>query len=399
MSETIWIALPTGKRVSAAWRHEQPEAYQRLLAASYGLDEPAVCLCLDQEPERRRLSIRKLGSADQPAYTIARYPRSGPEHNARTCGWYELDPTESGRGWYDRGVIRELDDGDVSIVLEHSLAPKSMTRPSSNPRLHPEGIPRRSAMTLRGLLDYLWERTRFEHWWPKSAGNRPWATVAYYIRREAQHIVTGRKRLSDVLIIAAQSADGNPASTSAAALAWNRALKTKGGLLVLGELAGLGEAILGRHPIYLKDAAAYGVSLVADSDTLTTLQHSFARELARAAEPAERVIGLFSVRPQPPILDRPYRYGLVVDGALLRTLEEFIPVASSFEAQVARKLIDEGRSFRKPLRYDGDDLFPDFVLLDVRPRVPMEVFGRSDVAYTTRRDEKIRRYTERYGSA
>jgi hypothetical protein len=80
-----------------------------------------------------------------------------------------------------------------------------------------------------------------------------------------------------------------------------------------------------------------------------------------------------------------------------------IPVASTHELAILIALIDAGRQFRKPLRFDADrDLvLPDFELLDTADRrgTPMEVFGRSDEAYLARLDEKRAYYDSTFGGA
>ena len=87
--------------------------------------------------------------------------------------------------------------------------------------------------------------------------------------------------------------------------------------------------------------------------------------------------------------------------ALMAVSERWIPVASSFEADIEQMLSDEGRSYWKPLRFDAseDEVFPDFWLLDTGEReTPMEVFGRSDPAYLQRKNNKIRHYNREFGA-
>ena len=83
----------------------------------------------------------------------------------------------------------------------------------------------------------------------------------------------------------------------------------------------------------------------------------------------------------------------------MKTTLNFIPFASSYEKRVTELLVQQNRSFRKPLRYDATDaVFPDFVLLDTRvPEYPMEVYGMSHESYQKRREEKERYYREEFG--
>jgi hypothetical protein len=105
------------------------------------------------------------------------------------------------------------------------------------------------------------------------------------------------------------------------------------------------------------------------------------------------------------IMDSPNENGWrrpeVLDFALMPVSEKLIPYESSYELLVAKKLSDERRYFRKPLRYDAghDVVFPDFELLDVSDKAtPLEVFGRDDEKYEDRKLEKVRYYDQMYGA-
>jgi hypothetical protein len=82
---------------------------------------------------------------------------------------------------------------------------------------------------------------------------------------------------------------------------------------------------------------------------------------------------------------------------------EWIPVDSSYEATIEKKLRDEARQFMKPLRFDSADevVFPDFWLTDVGTsrEFPMEVYGRTDPKYLARKQVKSDHYTNEYGSS
>ncbi|WUI02840.1 DUF1173 domain-containing protein [Spirillospora sp. NBC_00431] len=68
-------------------------------------------------------------------------------------------------------------------------------------------------------------------------------------------------------------------------------------------------------------------------------------------------------------------YLAAVDMAIMLTNHAWIPADSSFEVITADHLMAADRSFTKPVRYDGAQVFPDFVLTDVTPNVYLEVYG------------------------
>ncbi|MGF7035352.1 hypothetical protein J2T17_006360 [Paenibacillus mucilaginosus] len=76
-----------------------------------------------------------------------------------------------------------------------------------------------------------------------------------------------------------------------------------------------------------------------------------------------------------------------------------IPVESSYEAQMIRRLVSEKREFKKPLIGNVTELFlahrPDMVLLDTNPETIIEVAGFEDDDYQTRLASKREKYLER----
>ena len=69
---------------------------------------------------------------------------------------------------------------------------------------------------------------------------------------------------------------------------------------------------------------------------------------------------------------------MVVDAVMMRVTQHWIPVDSSYEAAVARQLVQADRSFVRPLRYDNHRLaLPQFILCDGvgHDRIAMDVYG------------------------
>ncbi|CAM3003793.1 DUF1173 family protein [Komagataeibacter xylinus] len=89
-------------------------------------------------------------------------------------------------------------------------------------------------------------------------------------------------------------------------------------------------------------------------------------------------------------------------GALMTVSRSMLPFESSHELAVADALVAAGRAFEKPLRFDAERnlVFPDFILQDTARSAgyPMEVFGRTDEAYTARRAGKENYYNMTFGA-
>jgi hypothetical protein len=85
---------------------------------------------------------------------------------------------------------------------------------------------------------------------------------------------------------------------------------------------------------------------------------------------------------------------------LMMVSERLIPLDSAYEGIIEEKLVREGRSFVKPLRYDSavNEFHPDFCLTDTRSQnvVPLEVWGMATESYVQHRAEKTQWYNTRY---
>jgi predicted nuclease of restriction endonuclease-like RecB superfamily len=85
-----------------------------------------------------------------------------------------------------------------------------------------------------------------------------------------------------------------------------------------------------------------------------------------------------------------------VDMSFMLTSRHYIPADSSHEMQMAEALVDAGRTFTKPLRYDDEAEFPDFRLQDQESECVVEVWGMmGNPDYEARKAEKIKSYKSR----
>ncbi|MEV5703572.1 DUF1173 family protein [Actinoallomurus sp. NPDC052274] len=125
--------------------------------------------------------------------------------------------------------------------------------------------------------------------------------------------------------------------------------------------------------------------LFASTRLADRLKRSYRAAFAEAAGAGARRVGLF-------LVERAATGRLnVVDATFMLTTASYIPGDSSFELAMAGHLAAAGRSFVKPLRYDGDAVFPDFIVIDTDPHTYVEVYGiRGRVGYELRRRRRIR---------
>lgn len=415
-----WITFPDGRRGRLQWANDPDRArdWQRLLADAHGLTSARPrCDCLAQG-QTLSLSIREMNRSlnGRPArhYVLARMPYDGPRH-APSCPFHQADPIRSGRRGYTDDVICELRDGRLRIRLAGGLtqrAPAVPARPDTPINAARSGSSHRQAqMSLLGLMQLLWEQARLNDFAPSDLGRRNWwPSVRAALQDAAASVMVGREpldrhlvpigfrdELGPRLLADVMDAIGSDQRILLIGLVDHLSIHEqdpdKTGNPILRLIFDGGKAF----NLYVRGAAILGRQIE------TSFPWAW-RELQRPRrERGVRVVGLVLATIRRGKTDSSRLFARAESIALMEVGPALIPVASSYELAVLHALIDAGRQFRKPLRFDSDrDLvLPDFELLDTAdPRgTPMEVFGRTDEAYLARLAEKRAYYDATYGAA
>lgn len=381
-----------GTEVFGAEFQHRPGAWQRSLGANYPLHQyqkQAVCLCMGRG--EKRLTIKKHPSGE---YGLAKFPNTGHEH-AANCVFHKESPALSGAQVYE-SALAESDDGMLSVRLELGLREKQPVLSGGADRgPRTGGSTQRGRMTLLGLLHLLWQGAELNQWWPRMRGKRNGLAVCRWVSEAASSIRCGKDMLSDHLLIGVDKDDRRGVEVSERLMvdAVSRGHRLLC-LLPLVKYTPQAEVDMANR---LRGFPFNGLPWLNMPDGLWAgalrrfrLVHAHWKAGGTVVALAQLELRAGKLRPQ----------ATVVSLALMAVSSEWIPVESSHELAVCDRLVGEGRSFVKPLRYDADQdvVFPDFILRDAGDDrgTPMEVFGRSDAAYKARSADKARYYEENF---
>ena len=353
-----------------------------------------IRLYTDQEQQRER----KVG--------LAVYPGTGHLHE-KAC-WFFREQTEAnGRKGYTESVIREDKEGNLHVLTEWPLHRKGVLNGAKQDgqmevcTARRPGTParRRPRMTLLGLLHLLWEEAKLHHWHPdrtRAPVHERWWPVVWRLWDAATRIRIAQTRMGDALVVLTPHPGRKDREQAERVLDpfLDKTTRNNRRVMLLGEVEKLDlkpRTVLLR----LKWDTEYKVWLHVLPKDYGQLEPQ-----CKASE-GERAIALClgEVEEVVDVPNGPFLSITLRDVAVMRTTEDFIPVASSYEKRVALELVRQQRHFIKPLRYDAekDAVFPDFVLLDVPGgEYAMEVYGRTDEAYQIRREEKEKFYAEHF---
>jgi hypothetical protein len=347
---------------------------------------------------RPKLSLRNRSGKIH----VAVFPYTGETHDEECC-FYRANPNRSGQKGYSQGVLREDDEGYFHVLLNTPILVKAPVQAGEADTLVGQterrpGAPsvKRGRMTPLGLLHLLWENASLNTW-PRHQRERNWFDEVWSIRNAAKSIKIGKTAMIDALAILTPNGGDLDQDNLGALLDNFRSAKERDRkrLLILGEVNWLESEKL---RVRMKDDGKYNVWLNATKADLVSLSQSCEKQND------ERLIGFFITRvdgvyPSKTQGRSPCFQTCIVASAIMKTTMSFIPFASRYEKRVVELLVEQNRSFRKPLRYDATDaVFPDFVLLDTPiPEYPMEVYGMSHELYQKRREEKERYYWQEFG--
>ena len=368
--------FPPSEQLGETWRDALEKAHRN----TYGL-----CLCLSDDQERP-VCIRRKGKN----LHLARFPDTSHLHHKK-CQFYATSSEQSGRRGYSRDAIKNLENGGLRIKLARGLMPPKEVvggNPQPLPRDRAPGE-RRSTMSLGGLLDLLWTEAELNTWRGDQPSKRWDLKVGNALLRQAERFHVGHRTLDEALLLPAKEDEReHKRNQSVVNNAYHSGLR----LVAIGPLARF-NSIRDEDLPQLRLGAPFGVPrLVLDEITRDALRYSYANELG-AWKRGEKVYAIVQMALQAKDPKSRTDTAHVLDVSLRRLSTRFIPLDSSYEGELEQKLVDEGRSFTKPLKFDHDDaVFPDFWMLDMGCDYPVEVFGMSTPEYLQRKDAKFEIY-------
>jgi len=367
-------------KINLARFQESPQHFSHEAISAKASEGHAYCLCTVPHP--KLVIARRAGR-----YYVAGWPNEGHLHHFE-CVFYKTQPGSSGIDQYTQESLQVAQDGTFSVKLKDALSLEIGVGDRQKSEVQSSNISHkthRRASSLLSLLHYLWEQSNLNRW--HANWKRNWFIARHHLLQTLSKGVVGKKELEQITYVVPQFDHLRIEQIRVAWESWSRPfiqsatradhLKQNGGgaiiridcALLLGRIKSLEPSSKGGYILKLKDHA---YPIYAKSDLIGALLKSFPF-LAKTFESQSEAVALLLVLPHPK------GYFSLIDLGAMQTTKSLIPIDSSYELQVANMLVEQGRSFTKPLRYNQSDaVFPDFILFDTRSRhTIMEIYGLS----------------------
>lgn len=333
--------LVGGRRLEAG----SPE-FAEAIAAAHAAHQRPRCLCLVGGIEMYVARLAGAGSG----YVVKRMPDTG-SHHAPDCPSYEPPPEASGLGQVLGSAISE-DPATGETTLKLDFAMSKITGRSTVPVSGGESdsvASSGSKLSLRSLLHYLWDQAELTRWHPGFTGKRTWATVRKHLLQAAENkIARGDSLRARVYIPEAFTVDQRDAINTRRVAQWSQAIAVPGKpqqlMLLIAEVKEIVPARYGFKAV-VKHVPDQAFAL--DEKTYRRLGRRFGPELELwgAAEDLHMLmIATFSVATS--------GIPTIVEMSLMPVTRQWLPVENWFDKQVVEKLVGDGRTFVKGLRYN-----------------------------------------------
>jgi hypothetical protein len=317
------------------------------IADAYASHQRPRCMCLVEGVE---MYVARLAGSNG-GYIVKRMPDTGSRH-APDCPSYEPPAEFSGLGQVLGSAITEDPaTGETTLKLDFPLS----KMPGGRSTVPPSGGDSDSVATdgaklsLRGLLHYLWDQAELTHWQPGFAGKRTWGTVRRHLLQAAEDkIARGDSLRSRLYIPEVFSVEQRDAINARRMAQWSPAIAGPGRprhlMLLIAEVKEIVPARYGFKAV-VKHVPDQAFAL--DEQLYRRLGRRFEPELALwgASEDIHMVIiATFSVAPA--------GIPAIAELSLMPVTRCWLPVEDGFEKQLIERLVADGRSFVKGLRYN-----------------------------------------------
>jgi hypothetical protein len=313
------------------------------IASAYAKHHRPCCLCVAGGIE---MYVAHLGDG----FIVKRMPGTGSRH-ATDCPSYEPPAEFSGLGEVLGSAIRE-DPATGETTLRLGFPMSKIRGRSTTPNAGSVGDSVSAGgnrLSLRGLLHYLWDQAELTRWRPGFAGKRSWATVRRHLLLAAEHKVAGGGALDARLhipeVFSVEQRDAINARRSAQ---WARAVAASDNaqqlMLMIAEVKEILPARYGFKAVvkHVPDQA-----FMIDEQLYRRLERRFEHELSLwgATENVHMVmIATYGISES--------GVPAIAELSLMPVTSQWLPIEDSFEQQLIQKLVQDGRSFVKGLRYN-----------------------------------------------
>lgn len=304
------------------------------------------CLCQrDTQGQGIEMYVARLLDG----YIVKRMPNTGSQH-ATACPSYEPPADLSGLGQLlGTAILENPSTGTTTLKLDFPMTKmpgRSAPPPASSTASSASS--QGNKLTLRSLLHYLWDQAELTRWQPSFTGKRSWATVRRHLLRAAENkVVGGHPLLASLYIPEVFSVEQRDALSARRMAQWSPFITTTNQpqhlMLLIAEVKEIVPARFGYKAVvkHLPDQP-----FLLDEQLYRRMERHFDSVLTLWGATDDLhmlIIATFGIADT----------GLptIFELSLMPVTRCWLPIENGFELHLIERLVAEGRSFVKGLRY------------------------------------------------
>jgi Protein of unknown function (DUF1173) len=326
-----------------------------LLKSAHETKERPMCLC--REPAIA-MYIAHIGEN----YYLKRLPNTGVSH-APECDRYEMPVALSGKSEVlGQAIVEDTAANTAAIKLDFSLTNgKSRVAPQAGAeKATVKANP--AKLTLRGLLDYLWDEAELNLLAPGFVGRRYWGHVQRFLKAATVGKTAKKIALENILFVPEVfSLERKEEIAARRRQVFAGAAQAKHKMIMIGSVKSLEPSRFGGKLLILH-APDFPLYMNEDMFNKTKKKFKNALELWEGHEKSHLVvIATFSVTDT--------GLGRAEELAFMNVTADWVPFNNILEFELLDHLAREKRRFIKTMRYNmaGDVPLAFGLLLDVPP--------------------------------
>jgi hypothetical protein len=363
------------------------QALAQVHQAGGAADRPR-CMCL---PGGVEMVVARLAHQ----FILKRMPQSGARHHA-SCISYEPPQDATGLGELLGDAVMELDTGRVDVRVNFPLTRTSGMSGVRQASVEPSVVkPTNASVSLKALMHLLFSRAGFDRWSPAMAGKRNQWVIHKYLMQAANGIFVKGQALSDRLYVPEPFSQTTRVESARRRRDKLSVLYPRDGLSPLGMVIGefkSTDVTAGHRRVWIRHMP--DAPLMVKEATWQRIEKMFGKLFeARLADTDAKVRLVIGA-----LIRASSEHTYEIDSAtIMMTSVQWIPVEAEYELGLIQDLVNKGRRFLKPLRYDAknDKVFANVLLLDSGPS-PKPVYGLSPFM-SSQQIERVKRAIAKAG--
>ena len=326
--------------------HRDAPGFAEAMAQAHEHHQRPRCLC---RTDANGLGIEMYVARWADGYIVKRMPDTGSQHAAH-CLSYEPSAELSGLGaLLGNAIVEDPSTGETTLRLDFPMTklPGRSNLPAASSTLS-SVTTQGNKLSLRGLLHYLWDQAELTLWQPRYEGKRTWNTVRRHLLMAAEKkLARGHPLGSRLYIPEVFSVEQRDALNAWRMAQWSPFITTTNQpqhlMLLIAEVKEIVPARFGYKAVvkHLPDQP-----FLLDEQLYRRMGRHFESVLTLWGATDELhmvIIATFGIADT----------GLptIVELSMMPVTRCWLPIETGFELHLIERLVAEGRSFVKGLRY------------------------------------------------